>query len=359
MNGPSISFEDLFGGSPDNVSVEQLETLLDEVVSNAPPQNGNAKRQLVRVVENGIVRWMTADEAEAHVQSLEAGQDESLKRSIQFALRGDSRVLAMEMQVLLTLARGTLNNYRDNSLIPEAEVQRTEPQLTRISRSLIYTLGELREVEVRIEDTRKKNPIMDEFEAKMAELLDMQRGGRTSEALPLAKELAGMKPRYVRISKIVHSETNSGYQFRLDIQHKKKSVLSWHRYLAAQREGVLQEESQEIRKKIDNLKAVLQRAVEAKIETYKTQLSQRETQFDDNQKELSAVKQEIAYLNHKEKEASGVIGQMQDKLGIAPKVDPQEEQPPESPPPAQETPVPEPEEEKKKRVRMAIMSQRR
>ncbi|MBZ0255344.1 hypothetical protein K8I31_04750, partial [bacterium] len=195
---PAISFEDLFGNSPENVSVEQLETLLDDVVSKSMETGGKSSRELVRVIDNGVVRWMTAAEAEEHVNSLEGEENENLKRSIQFALRGDSRILAMEMEVLLTISTGTLRQYRENNLIPAAEVDRTEPQLVRISRSMMYSINELREVEDRIESTRKKNPVMGDFEGKMADLLELQRSGRSQEALPLAQALANMKPRYIR-----------------------------------------------------------------------------------------------------------------------------------------------------------------
>ncbi len=357
---PALSFEDLFGSSPENVSVEQLESLLDEVVSKSMESGGASPRELVRVVDNGVVRWMTASEAEEHVKDLQDNEEPNLKRSIQFALRGDSRILAMEMQVLLTISNSTLNNYRNNNLIPIEEITRTEPQLTRISRSMLYSLSSLREIEGRIEETRKKNPVMDDFEAKMAELLEFQRSGRSQDALPLAQELAGMKPRYVRISKALQHDANEGYQVRLELQSKKKSILSFQRYLAVQREGVLQEESQDLRKKIDNLKVLLERTVKEKVDAYKSQLGQREGQLEANQNELEAVQREISYLTEKEKETEGVISGMQEKLGIQPTKQELEEKAPQ-PAAAEPEPAPEdsPEEEKKKRIRMAIMDQRR
>lgn len=356
---PAISFEDLFGNSPENVSVEQLETLLDDVVSKSMETGGKSSRELVRVIDNGVVRWMTAAEAEEHVNSLEGEENENLKRSIQFALRGDSRILAMEMEVLLTISTGTLRQYRENNLIPAAEVDRTEPQMVRISRSMMYSINELREVEDRIESTRKKNPVMGEFEGKMAELLELQRSGRSEEALPLAQALANMKPRYIRISKALQHDANKGYTIRLDVQHKKKTVLSLQRYLAVQREGVLQEESQDLRKKIDNLKLLLQRTVKEKVEAYTTQLGQQETRLDENQSELEAVQREIAYLNFKEKETEGVISGMKEKLGVVSAEQPKEERAPQQSQASEQKQESSPDEEKKKRIRMAIMDQRR
>ncbi|MDP8246459.1 MAG: hypothetical protein P9L94_20425 [Candidatus Hinthialibacter antarcticus] len=334
---PALSFEDLFGSSPENVTVDQLESLLDDVVSKSMESSGRSPRELVRVVDNGVVRWMTAAEAEEHVNDLKGDEDANLKRSVQFALRGDSRILAMEMQVLLTISTGTLNQYRENQLIPVEEI-------------------------TRIESTRKKNPVMGEFEGKMAELLEMQRSGHSKDALPLAQALANMKPRYIRISKALQHDANEGYSVRLDLQQKKKSILSLQRYLAVQREGVLQEESQDLRKKIDNLKVLLQRTVKEKVDAYKSQLGQRETQLDTNQSELEAVQREISYLTQKEKETEGVISGLQETLGVAPTEQPKEEraaQPPAAQEAPQESKQEDAEQAKKKRIRMAIMDQRR
>ncbi|MBI1389870.1 MAG: hypothetical protein GC154_15630 [bacterium] len=350
-----ISFEDLFGSSPENVSVDRLQTLLDDIVDKYAQQNRKSPRELVRVVDNGMVRWMTSEEAESYLGEAEENQSQNLKRSIQLALRGDSDILSMELNVLLTLARGTLDKYRDSGLIPIGEINRTEPQLVRVARSLTYSLGELRDVEARMADTRKKNPVMDEFESKMGALLDMQRQGKTQDALPLARELANLKPKYVRISKCLQGDSNKGHHVRLDLQHHKKTILSWHRYLAAQREGVLQEESQDLRKKIDNLKALIDRSLKEKTTVYEQQLGQRNAQFNENQSELNAIQREIAYLNMKEKETTSVIDQMEVQLGV------KSEQPAQDAPPKprEDAPQPESEEtvEEKKRLRMAIMSQ--
>ncbi|MBZ0255339.1 hypothetical protein K8I31_04725, partial [bacterium] len=130
-------------------------------------------------------------------------------------------------------------------------------------------------------------------------------------------------------------------------------------YLAVQREGVLQEESQDLRKKIDNLKVLLQKTVKEKVEAYTTQLGQQETRLDENQSELEAVQREIAYLNFKEKETEGVISGMEEKLGVVATEQPKEERAAQAPQPVEQQQEASPEEEKKKRIRMAIMDQRR
>ena len=122
----------------------------------------------------------------------------------------------------------------------------------------------------------------------------------------------------------------------------------------------MQEEGQDLRKKIDNLKTLLQRTVKEKVEAYQAQLGQRETQLDANQNELEAVQREISYLTQKEKETEGVISGMQEKLGVTPTEQPKEERAPqEAKAQPQEPEQEQVEQAKKKRIRMAIMDQRR
>lgn len=352
----NISLEDLLGGDIESLSLDELERILNNAVRDSVNASSKDPNSLVRVVNNGHVTWMTTDQAREMVGESEQNQDEDLKNALEFALRGDSRILGMELQVFMTLAWTTLKRYRDKGLIPQSEIQRSEPNLSRVARTLNYTLGELKRIEDSIDEFRSKHPVINEFETRMAQLLTHQKQGEADRAHEIARELAAIKSKYVRLSRGLQSDMNDSYHQRLELQRQKKSVLSWHKYLAAQREGVLQEENAQLRQSMDTVRTLLQRAVAEQAESYLSQLNQKQQELESNENELEAVQAEISYLEVKEKQSTSLIEQLEDKLGVQRKA----EKPEEKPPAPEEKPAEqEAESEKQKRQRMAIMSQRR
>lgn len=363
----SITLEELFSYSAETIDFTQLNNLLEGIVQKALGDRGLSEDQLVRVVDSGRIYWLTAAEAKEKMKLAKEQQDERLKHSLNFALNATSKQLGMEIQVLMAIAFHTLNTYHDRELIPLAEIKRTEPNLTRISRTVIYQLDQLREIEIQMDDLRQKNPILDDFETKMGQLLNHQKKGNSQEALVLARELAGMKQKYLRVSRGMQGHNRDNAHMRYEIQHSKKSTLSWQRYMAAQREGILQEENQDLRKSVENVKVLLERAVDEKKERFQKQFEYRSRQLKENQQELDKVQQEIEYFKTKEEETDQVISQFETKFegSITPRKEtatpPFEQEQPQTEKPAQPQEE-QPQEEgapKQQRQRMAIMSHRR
>lgn len=354
----SISFDDLFGSTPDNISLDKLENVLDSVVTDTFRSAGQDENELVRVVENGSIRWLPFEEAETLLKEKDENSDQSLQKSIQTAIRGDSRVLAQEMRVLVTLAYGTLNKYRENRAIPETEIQRTEPLIMRVGRQSLFILDQLFDIEKRIKSIRQQNPILKTFEKRVADLLKLQKQGEQEQALIVAKEIAGMKSKYVRLTRGLASDTQEAMGFRLQIQQQKKSILSHQRYLAAQREGALHEEIQDSRKTIENLKYVLAKSSAEEKNRYQENLQNEETHVQRSENELSKVQKEQAVLEKQEQETDQVISHVQKTIDAEGKS--AEKKPP---PPAE--PKPEPvkeelptEEKKTPRRRMHVINRR-
>jgi len=347
----NISFDEIFGSSPEDVSIEKLESFLEEVVSDSFKDSAASPDELVRVVGQNGIQWMTAEEAEAYARSSSENQDETLKQNLHHAMRSDSRVLAQELRIVFLLANSTLNKYRDQKLIPIGEVQRTEPLLTRLSRQVSFELGALREVEDRMKEVRQKHPVLAEFEKKMGLLLKFQKNGDSNKAIVVAKELAAIKNTYVRISRGLTSDTNESTSHRIDLQRQKKSIISCHKYLAAQREGVLQTEIQDLRESVKSLKAVLAKSADHEKERYEVTLNHSETQLDKNETELNVVQKERTILEIKEKETEALITKMETTVqsgSLVAKEKPVQEKP--AAPPESTPPEPEPEvvEEKSK-----------
>jgi hypothetical protein len=352
-NGITLSFDDIFGGNPEDISLAKLEGFLEKVVTDSFQQSQSNPNELVRVVDNGAVTWMTAEEADSYLQPSD-DENEHIKQCIHNALRGDRRILEQEIKVLFILAHNTLQQYRDKKLIPEGEVQRTEPNLVRLGRQVNFQLGSLKTIDDRMNLVRINEPILDAFENKMGELLNLQKTGKHNEAAHIAKDLAGMKHKYVRLSRGLESDMNESSSIRVDLQRDKKSILSTHRYLVAQREGVLQEETHDLRNNIENMKTLLKSADSEKKITYELSLSDKSIQLDVREKELVVVKKEQSILKKKEEETTSVIAHLEELFS--------QRQPKAPEPNKQDAPTPELEtempEEHKARLRMAAAERR-
>lgn len=358
FQGITISFDDIFGRNPEDVTMGRLETFLEQIISDTFQRNEHNPNELVRIVDRGMVRWMTAEEAESYLQSSDNGErDAYLQRSIQQALRGDTRILEQEIKIIFLLANNTLKQYREKHLIPDAEILRSEPILIRLGRQIYFQLNQLRDIDNRVREIRLQNPILDEFERKMGDLLNFQKNGNYEAAAAVANELAGMKHRYVRISRGLKSDSDTAARFRLELQREKKIVLSTHRYLIAQREGVLQGEAQDLRENVENLKVLVRRSAEDRKADYEATLVDKSSQLVVKERELTIVQHEQRVIKKKEEETDIIINQMEQVVTPAIKEQPAETP---TPKPAPETPPEEEssDEEKKARHRMAAVERR-
>ena len=303
----SISFDEIFGSNPENITLDKLEEIVSQVVSETIQNTNRDPNELVRIVEDGKISFLTYEEAERILNSKEKNLKDNLQKNLQNAIRGDSKTLAQEMRVLIAIAQGTVNKYRESHLIPEPELLRTEPQIMRIGRQIINILNQLIEIEQKIRAIRGKNPLMATFEKKISELLVLQKQGEHDAALLLAKEIAGLKIRYLRLSKTLDSDQRQSQFVRLDIQHQKKMILNMQRYLTAQRVGVLQEALEDTRKTINNIKAVLVKSSSDDKDRYSKVLNHHETIAVKSSKELTTLEKEKNILEIQEKETDLVI----------------------------------------------------
>lgn len=340
----SITFESVFGNSSDDIPLAQIENFLDKVVQDHFQNSKSDPNELIRIVDQGKVFWMTAEQAAQYIHSMDEEHQKSFKKKLNETLRGDSVVLSQEIKILLLLAFGTLKQYRQEHRIPIQEIQRIELVLNRLGRTAYTTLDQLRQVELHIKDTRKKNPVVDEFEAKMALFLTFQKQGEKEKAALLAKDLVNLKKRYLIVSKVLSNDKNLSQTFRLEAQRNKKSILSNQKYLSAQREGVLQDEQKNLRNSMQNVQIIIDKESGDERQKYEYLLKESVEKHSKNEQELNRVQREKVMLEKKEKETDAMIHKMEEALTVVP---PAGEHPPQEKPVKEETPQPQeqPEEE--------------
>lgn len=302
----SISFEDIFKAAARGLDHESVDRFLRRVVKESLGKKSNAPDELIRVVDGMRLHWMTAAQAEDFLETEREGGG-SLKSAVEFALHGDSRILALEMRLLMLMAGGSLERYRESNGVPRGEIDRVGAQLDKLGKRVHACLSDLRDIERRAKRTRGENPVLGEFESKMARFLTCQKNGDKDEALELARDLARIKSRYVLAGKALANDRNKALIFRMNIQRHKRSVLSCHQYLAAQREGALEDELVELRKSRDLAAAAAVRETGGNPAAHEEKRREKEARIADCENELRLVRGERAMLKLREDETAAVI----------------------------------------------------
>lgn len=302
-----LQIDELFQHVPEQLTLEKLELFFSKVFEAIFQKQNRNPNHLVRIVDNGTIHWMTITESEEFLRTKKDPKDEYLHRLVENALRGDSKVLEREIKTTYVLANGTLNSYRSKKLIPDEEIKRTEPHIIRLGRQLGFQFQKLYALEKEIEYSRQQNPILNEFEEKVSMLLRCQRSGKSEEAFLLAQELAKKKRNYLLASRGVQSFIRHCNRIRLELQRQKKSILSFYKYLTAQREGVLQDEYNTLNQTIENMQAVMARETGRQTQRYESALQEKIADRETVELELTAVQREKEVLSAQEKETEYVI----------------------------------------------------
>ncbi len=356
----SISFDAIFGNASETISLDKIDSFLEKAIQECFHNTKINPNELIRFVDKGKVFWMTAEQAEQYMAGMDEEHKNDIEKKIQESLRGDAKFLSQEIRILLSMAFSTIQQYQKGQMIPDEELNRISQALQRTGRAVLTTLDQLRQVEQNMVSTRQKNPVLDEFEKKMAQFLTLQKKGEKEKAALLAKELVHLKKRYLIVSKVLNNDKNQSHHYRLDTQRHKKTILSNQRYLAAQREGVLQSELQDQRKSIQNIQAVLAKeAGEGRLK-YEQLLKTGEENQTKTETELNVVQKERVIFEKKEKETEEVIQKMEVELSESPESAPPakaEKTPPAKEPERSKT-EPVEEEDAKAVKRMARVRQR-
>ena len=347
------SVTELYGARTEGLGLDQLQQVIENLAKREAESRKRAPNELLRVVKNGEVVWMTAEEADELLKP--SGEDEDRTRAlVERALKGETKVLVLELRTMIAIAVSMLDEYKRQGSLVVNEADRIRPLLIQSERRVNTTYRELREIEGRVEDYRKSNPIFGEFENKMGLLLNLQRTGKNEEAAKVAAELARMRGKYLQFSRGMVSDMNVIYGHRYDLQKIKGSVLSHQRYVAVQREGALQEQIQEDR---DKLKMLCKgRPVEeARQGEFGSSVVECERQLRNKKSELKAVSKGVKVIEILQKDVESVISQIAQHI-IREKPEADKREKPEKAEPADK---PQPETTPQKSVRRMATANRR
>ncbi|MDP8242896.1 MAG: hypothetical protein P9L94_02360 [Candidatus Hinthialibacter antarcticus] len=249
-----VSFHELFGDENEHASLEKLNQFLTSVVDLSSETHGVSSAALVKIVHNNELIWLTQEQADRYLQNHRFhGQEASLRKAVEKALKGESKFIKQELQVLMTMAELTMEQCRKDPDIDQIEVRRLVPQLKRSQVEIDNALKDIEELEANIAEVRNQQPQIVNYEKKVGELLEHKSNGQWDSARKIACELEKKKNQYLLSCRAIEPDLNSVSFRRLDLQKVKKRLLSIHRYLCAQKVDGLEMEINELRSRMKSL----------------------------------------------------------------------------------------------------------
>jgi hypothetical protein len=250
----TVSFHDLFGDNDERVSLDKLNHFLSNIVDLSSETHGVSSAALVRIVHNDELIWLTQEQADTYLQDHSyKGKDASLKKAVEKALKGESKFIKQELQVLMTMAELTMEQCRKDPSLDQVEVRRLIPQLKRSQLEIDNALNDIDDLEKRIAETRGSQPQIVSYEKKVGKLLEHKQKGQWDDAKKIASELEKKKNQYLLSCRAIEPDLTSINFRRLDLQKVKKRLLSIHCYLCAQKLDGLEMEINELRKRMKSL----------------------------------------------------------------------------------------------------------
>ena len=159
MEASGRSLTNLLSGRSEDLGFEQIQGLIENLVQQEAARRKTSPNELIRVVRDGEVIWMTAEEADEMLTPSSGSDSERVRSSVERALKGETKILHIELKAMVALALGMLDGYAEQKSIEPGEVNRIRPVLVQLGRRVNSTVAQLREVEKRIEAHRKSNPI--------------------------------------------------------------------------------------------------------------------------------------------------------------------------------------------------------
>lgn len=318
MDIASILFEEIAAGDSGEVPLDQLYEAMDRLVASKAEKLDTNPNQLVRIVHEGKITWMTARQAESYLRSeSEDEKEQKLKTHVESALKGEARVLHQELRILLAIAAGTFKDYRSQGLVDDREAQKIEPSLRRREDEISETFTQLCEIESRIATVRKQQPLLADFEKRMGLLLNLQKEGKTDEARELAKQLVQDRKKYMLLTHALEPEVNTGYFHRLNAHKIKKRILNVQRNLCMKKEGVLTLHLDELRSQMQTIREEKTQAEAAEsdeepkhadiLRKILAQMVKTDQEMQETRGELRAITTETRVLRKQEAQADEVI----------------------------------------------------
>lgn len=315
-----INFSDLFGEDSSDISMERVEAFLKKAVNYTSERSSTNPNQLVRVVHGKKVMWMTQTQADKYL-SMESDEDQ-MQKDVEQALRGGLQYIRQELEILLALAIYTFNQFKEQQLVNQKDIDRIGPSLQRRQAEINEGISETRESETVLEVKRRRNPLLDEYEELMGEFINAKSTGDMDAAMELAKKLAEKKKYYLLLARGIEPDVRTIYYHRMNLQKTKKRILNTQGELCNSRKDALKLEITEIQDNLDSIKEQMQTADEdgvdsasLKIQTLDIyDLESKEKELNEKASELKTLDTESKIIEKKEAETEAVIEHIQEDV---------------------------------------------
>ncbi len=319
-----ISFHDLFRDECENASLSKLNDFLTKIVDLSSETHGVSSAALVKIIHNNDLIWLTQQQADQYLQTNRYhDQEASLRKAVEKALKGESKCIKQELQVLMTMAELTMEQCRNDPYIDQIEVRRLVPQLKRSQNEIDQAVEDIERLEDHIADTRKSQPQIVNYEKKVGELLEHKHNGQWDKARQIARELEKKKTQYLLNCRAIEPDLNSINYRRLDLQKVKKRLLSIHRYLCAQKVDGLEIEINELRKRMKTLqlKPVDRIPAEANEPSFMYEMKELSERIEHDEELLTTVSSQDRLFKTQESSTQSVITEIACNVLKQPEID--------------------------------------
>ncbi len=308
-----LNFDEIFGAEQGDISIEKLEEMLEKALAAEASKQDVSPNALVRIVHDGEVIWVTSSQAAEFLQETSAsGEEASLKKNVERALKGDRKLLRQELRLLLAMAKSTFERYREGEKINAKVAERTGLALDRRENEINTTFEQLDQVEIKIEAYRQKQPVIAKYEEQMGALLNAQQVGDLDTARNLAGQLAQDKRQYVLLSRALQPDVNESYFNRLEGQKTKKKILGTQQVMVSGRGENLKVELKQIQGRYKQLGS--KKGDAANAAQVKEEMQQTKQAFDERAHELKAVQQESKVIARQEAETDAVVSHIAENV---------------------------------------------
>ncbi len=309
-----VSFSDLFGSEEGEISMEPVGAFLNQASEFASETAKVSPNELVRVVHNNRVTWMTQQQA---ADFLKQSENPDVRRDVERALKGELKFVRRELEVMLAVALYTFEKCKNAKAIDKDAIERIKPGLNRRKAEIGEGIAQSSESEAIVESKRRRNPLLGEYEKMMGEFLTEKSQGNMQRAMELAQQLNEKKKYYLLLTRSIEPDIRSIYYHRLNLQKTKKRILTTQNELCSSRKDTLEFELDELKNNLSDVREHVGDAEEEGLDTAQSSIK-RESLYDGNEEliqdelnlknnELNALNKEGAIIEKQEREVDSVI----------------------------------------------------
>jgi hypothetical protein len=327
-----VTFDQIQANANDRVEFSEVEALLNQISQQAADEARLSPNQLVRVVHNQEILWMTQKQA---LDFLQNQTESDLQKDVELALKSDLKFIRRELEIWICLAQHILESLKEDESLSQEEITQIEQSLQRRKKELQNGVLHTTESEAMVANKRKKTPILDEYETIMGQFLNAKDQGDQEKAATYAKILNENKKMYLLLSRALEPDLQTINYYRLNLQKTKRRIINTHQELCASRTNNVNLEIQRILEELQVIsketKAAEQEGLnqahaEIKKQDIRTLFKSRkhlEINLDYKEKELQSLTVESSILQKQEQQTGQVIQHITENIlkGYDPKVD--------------------------------------